>query len=121
MDQHQSRIADQLQNGQRTVNVNQTTRDDLSHTTITLTTDQHALENLPAAFDQTVIKEIAAIKHKLIQNTTSSLVDDLDRAALDLTTRFSDWKTLLKRFLEQKYGAWAERYLQLLAQEDLLS
>lgn len=105
MHHHQSRITNQLQSGQRAVNVLDTSRDDLSHTTITLTTDQQALENLPAAFDSMLIKEIGTIKHKLIQHTTSTLVDDLDRAALDLSTRFSDRKTLLKRFLEQKYGA----------------
>lgn len=48
------------------------------------------------------------------------LLEDLDRASLDLTTRFSDWKLLLARFLEQKYQTQAEPYKELLREADIL-
>lgn len=55
-----------------------------------------------------------------MQRSEVSLLSELDRASLDLTTRFSDWKVLLRRFLEQKYGNQAHRYLHLLEEEKLL-
>jgi hypothetical protein len=55
-----------------------------------------------------------------MHHTDLSLVSELDRASLDLSNRFSDWKTLLRRFLEQKYGSTAPRYVQLLEDEKLL-
>ncbi len=93
---------------------------DLTDTTVTLTTPEQSLQELPDAFTKELLQEIGAVKHKLIQRSDTTLLSDLDRASLDLTNRFSDRKLLLRRFLEQKYGNQASRYITLLQQEKLI-
>ena len=115
-----SRISEQLNAGKRTIHTQTLNSYNLTYTTLTVTTENQTVQALPDAFDTDLLKDIWTIKHKLMHHTDLSLVSELDRASLDLTNRFSDWKTLLRRFLEQKYGSTAPRYVQLLEEEKLL-
>lgn len=93
---------------------------DFSHTTLTLTTTSHQIGDLSYSISQDLQKQIWALKHKLIQKTESTLLPELERASLDLQHRFSDWKILLRRFLEHKYWAAASQYLDILEEEHIL-
>lgn len=115
-----TRIKDQLNAGVWKINSHDLEAQELSSMTITITTEHQSVQDLPQAFDPEVLKEIWTIRHKLLNHTDISLVNELDRASLDLTNRFSDRKILLRRFLEQKYWSTADRYFQLLEDEKLL-
>lgn len=120
IDNNFTRTQEQLHAGKRQITAISLETYDLTHATITITTTQQAVQDLPDAFQSELLKDIWTIKHKLIHHADTSLINELDRASLDLSTRFSDWKVLLRRFLEQKYWTQASRYLQLLEEEKLL-
>jgi DNA repair exonuclease SbcCD nuclease subunit len=120
IEQNSHRMHEQLTAGNRPITTTSREDHDLTYATITITTTEQTVQDLPDAFVPELLQEIWTIKHKLIHHTELSLLNELDRASLDLTTRFSDWKVLLRRFLEQKYGNQADRYLHLLEEEKLL-
>lgn len=117
---NRQRTQEQLNAWERSCTLDKLSVYDLTHTTITLTTPEQSLRELPDAFTQELLQEVWTVKHKLIQRNDTTLLSDLDRASLDLTNRFSDRKLLLRRFLEQKYGNQAVRYITLLQQEKLI-
>ncbi len=109
-----------LQSGNRSVASSSVPPITLQNTTLTLLSESLESDIITQAVDETVRSELWAVKHKLVLKADASLFEDLTSASLDLKKSFADRKELLRRFLEEKYGPWAVRYIQLLEKEKIL-
>jgi Calcineurin-like phosphoesterase len=94
--------------------------ENLQHTTITLLSNTHDQNLITNAVPEILRQELWSIKQKINITTDESLFADLTTASLDLKNRFTDRKFLLRRFLEEKYGAQSSRYITLLEEEKIL-
>lgn len=93
---------------------------DLHNTTLTLLSNKIDSDLITTLVPEAVRGLVWSIKQKIQIANNESLFTDLTSASLDLKNRFTDWKFLLRQFLQEKYGEQSSRYITLLEKEKIL-
>lgn len=93
---------------------------DMKDVSLSLKVDTVDYEHIEQYLDKDVYHSIKDCKLKKVALAMDQLLDDLDLAHKDLTHNFADWKTLLKIYIQKKYGDEYDKYEQWLKKLQLL-
>lgn len=83
---------------------------DMKDVSLSLKVDSIDYEHIEKYIDKEVYHSIKDCKLKKVALAMDQLLDDLDLAHKDLTHNFADWKTLLKVYIQKKYGDEYDKY-----------
>ncbi|USN55731.1 MAG: hypothetical protein H6765_03970 [Candidatus Peribacteria bacterium] len=92
----------------------------LSQTTLYVRGDALSYETLPEQIEKEVLQNCKDYKIKQSTRSLDTALSSLEDSSLQLDERIADWKTLLQRFLQAKYGQDYENYYELLQELEIL-
>lgn len=93
---------------------------DFSTITVNLRVQDLDYDKIDSYISPALRKNLKEVKLKKQQQNLSDLLEDFDMSSKNLSTSFSDRKNILKLYLKQKFGDDAEKYENLLREENLM-
>jgi hypothetical protein len=92
----------------------------IATTTLFLRGEGTTYETIQEQVDSNLLGQVQDYKIKSHRKNLDVALESLQDSSLQLDERISDWKTLLQRYLQAKYGAEYDRYYNLLQELKVL-